>query len=136
MNWLETLPDMEGVSFASTLAESDADTGKTTQYFEMFGHRGIWMDLDESVASGKARLCRVKARRDIGRAVREEVDVLDGEQFWLVFSHKMGVDDPYPGETAWQAWDSRYPGATPIWISSGDLEVVYPEGGSLEGPKP
>ena len=30
-----------GVSFASSLTDAKADTGKTTQYFEMFGHRGI-----------------------------------------------------------------------------------------------
>ena len=44
------VPEMEGVSFASTLAEPDADTGKTTQYFEMFGHRGIWHDGYKAVA--------------------------------------------------------------------------------------
>jgi len=32
---------IEGVSFASTLSDPEADFGKTTQYFEMFGHRGI-----------------------------------------------------------------------------------------------
>tara|TARA_Y100001970_G_scaffold42253_1_gene52619 strand:- start:7104 stop:9326 length:2223 start_codon:yes stop_codon:yes gene_type:complete len=32
---------LEGVSFASTLNDAEADSGKTTQYFEMFGHRGI-----------------------------------------------------------------------------------------------
>lgn len=30
-----------GTSFAATLTDPTADTGKTTQYFEMFGHRGI-----------------------------------------------------------------------------------------------
>ena len=38
------------MSFASTLADPDADTGKTTQYFEMFGHRGIWHDGYKAVA--------------------------------------------------------------------------------------
>ena len=32
---------IEGVSFASTLTDRHAQTGKTTQYFEMFGHRGV-----------------------------------------------------------------------------------------------
>ena len=32
---------IEGVSFASTLNDPEAESGKTTQYFEMFGHRGI-----------------------------------------------------------------------------------------------
>ena len=41
---------MEGVSFASTLADPGAETGKTTQYFEMFGHRGIWHDGYKAVA--------------------------------------------------------------------------------------
>ena len=31
----------QGTSFASSLTDPDAKTGKTTQYFEMFGHRGI-----------------------------------------------------------------------------------------------
>lgn len=30
-----------GTSFASSLNDPEANTGKTTQYFEMFGHRGI-----------------------------------------------------------------------------------------------
>jgi arylsulfatase len=41
--------DMQGVSFAETLAES-SDTEKSVQYFEMFGHRGIWHDGWKAVA--------------------------------------------------------------------------------------
>ncbi len=47
---LEPHPRMEGVSFAATVAEADAVTGKTTQYFEMFGHRGIWHEGYKAVA--------------------------------------------------------------------------------------
>jgi len=32
---------IEGVSFASSFKDPEAKTGKTTQYFEMFGHRGL-----------------------------------------------------------------------------------------------
>ncbi len=32
---------IEGVSFASTLKDPQAQTGKNVQYFEMFGHRGL-----------------------------------------------------------------------------------------------
>ncbi len=35
---------IEGVSFAATFADADATTAKEAQYFEMFGHRGIWVD--------------------------------------------------------------------------------------------
>ncbi len=41
---------MTGTSFASSIANADALTGKTTQYFEMFGHRGIWHDGFKAVA--------------------------------------------------------------------------------------
>jgi hypothetical protein len=41
---------MEGTSFASTLADGEASTGKETQYFEMFGHRGIWHNGHKAVA--------------------------------------------------------------------------------------
>jgi arylsulfatase len=41
---------MEGVSFAGTIADRTASTGKHTQYFEMFGHRGIWHDGWKAVA--------------------------------------------------------------------------------------
>jgi arylsulfatase A-like enzyme len=47
---LEAPPEMEGTSFASTLSDSDASTGKKTQYFEMFGHRGIWHNGHKAVA--------------------------------------------------------------------------------------
>ena len=43
-------PAMTGVSFASTIGDADAVTAKTTQYFEMFGHRGIWHEGFKAVA--------------------------------------------------------------------------------------
>lgn len=43
-------PEMTGVSFASTLEDRSADTGKSIQYFEMFGHRGLWLDGWKAVA--------------------------------------------------------------------------------------
>ncbi len=42
--------NFDGVSLAATLNEADVETGKTTQYFEMFGHRGIWNDGWKAVA--------------------------------------------------------------------------------------
>ena len=33
---------MEGTSFAASLHDATAESSKTTQYFEMFGHRGLW----------------------------------------------------------------------------------------------
>ena len=47
---IDHVPAMTGVSFASTIADADGVTGKTTQYFEMFGHRGIWHDGFKAVA--------------------------------------------------------------------------------------
>jgi arylsulfatase A-like enzyme len=47
---LDADPTMDGVSFAPTFADASADTGKRTQYFEMFGHRGIWHDGWKAVA--------------------------------------------------------------------------------------
>lgn len=41
---------LEGTSFVDTLADSDADTGKRVQYFEMFSHRGLWLDGWKAVA--------------------------------------------------------------------------------------
>jgi arylsulfatase len=41
---------MTGVSFAPTVDDADADTGKRTQYFEMFGHRGLWHEGWKAVA--------------------------------------------------------------------------------------
>ncbi|TKJ28805.1 arylsulfatase [Blastococcus sp. CCUG 61487] len=47
---IDAAGEMTGVSFAGTIARPDADTGKTVQYFEMFGHRGIWQDGWKAVA--------------------------------------------------------------------------------------
>jgi arylsulfatase len=47
---IEPVAGMTGVSFAGTLARPDAETGKVAQYFEMFGHRGIWHDGWKAVA--------------------------------------------------------------------------------------
>jgi arylsulfatase A-like enzyme len=45
----ETTP-MTGISFASAIADPAAHTDKSVQYFEMFGHRGIWHDGWKAVA--------------------------------------------------------------------------------------
>jgi arylsulfatase len=45
---------MTGVSFAEALDNPGADTGKSVQYFEMFGHRGIWHDGWKAVAWHRA----------------------------------------------------------------------------------
>lgn len=44
-----TLP-FGGTGFASAIRNADADTGKAVQYFEMFGHRGIWAEGMKAVA--------------------------------------------------------------------------------------
>jgi arylsulfatase len=41
---------IEGTSFVATLTDPAADTGKRVQYFEMFSHRGIWLDGWKAVA--------------------------------------------------------------------------------------
>lgn len=47
---LERPEEMEGTSFAATLADPEAPTAKELQYFEMFGHRGIWHNGYKAVA--------------------------------------------------------------------------------------
>jgi arylsulfatase len=47
---IESPGSMDGVSFAATVADPRASTGKRTQYFEMFGHRGIWHEGWKAVA--------------------------------------------------------------------------------------
>ena len=41
---------LEGTSFAATLHDELAVTGKSVQYFEMFSHRGLWLDGWKAVA--------------------------------------------------------------------------------------
>ena len=50
---IEPPAGIEGVSFASTFA-ADVPTPKSLQYFEMFGHRGIWIDGWKAVAFHQA----------------------------------------------------------------------------------
>ena len=42
--------DLDGASFRSTFDDPDAPDHKSTQYFEMFGHRGIWHEGWKAVA--------------------------------------------------------------------------------------
>lgn len=49
INGIQQKP-IEGTSFASTLNDPKANSGKTTQYFEMFGHRGIVHEEWKAVA--------------------------------------------------------------------------------------
>lgn len=46
---LDVPEDMTGTSFAATV-KAPVETGKAVQYFEMFGHRGIWHDGWKAVA--------------------------------------------------------------------------------------
>ncbi len=41
---------IEGTSFLAAVNDGDAATGKQVQYFEMFSHRGIWIDGWKAVA--------------------------------------------------------------------------------------
>ncbi len=41
---------IEGTSFAETVDDADATTDKRVQYFEMFSHRGLWLDGWKAVA--------------------------------------------------------------------------------------
>ncbi len=49
VNGVEQMP-IEGTSFATTFADPAARTAKQQQYFEMFGHRGLWHDGWKAVA--------------------------------------------------------------------------------------
>ncbi len=49
INGIEQQP-LEGRSFATTFLDPKAAPPKSTQYFEMFGHRGIWHDGWKAVA--------------------------------------------------------------------------------------
>lgn len=46
----DSTTEMTGVSFAATLEQPTVDTGKSIQYFEMFGHRGLWLEGWKAVA--------------------------------------------------------------------------------------
>ncbi len=41
---------IEGTSFLASFADPGAETGKQVQYFEMFSHRGLWLDGWKAVA--------------------------------------------------------------------------------------
>ena len=45
-----TQQPLEGTSFAASLHDPDVTTGKSVQYFEMFSHRGLWLDGWKAVA--------------------------------------------------------------------------------------
>lgn len=47
---LEPAMPFGGVSFANAIADAHAETAKRTQYFEMFGHRGLWSEGMKAVA--------------------------------------------------------------------------------------
>lgn len=49
VNGVPQMP-LEGVSFAASLKDADAPSRDRPQYFEMFGHRGLWLDGWKAVA--------------------------------------------------------------------------------------
>src|SRR5262249_32300988 len=49
INGVPQMP-LEGTSFAASLKDAQAPTKKASQYFEMFGHRGLWRDGWKAVA--------------------------------------------------------------------------------------
>lgn len=63
----------------------------------------------------------VKIRRNIGKKVKPEAELVDGKTFVFLFGWLMGENDPYPDEEAWRAYDTSYPIEAPSRIASGDL---------------
>ena len=49
VNGIDQQP-LEGTSFAAAFHDPGAATGKSVQYFEMFSHRGLWLDGWKAVA--------------------------------------------------------------------------------------
>lgn len=49
VNGVPQMP-LEGVSFAASLKDADAPSRDRPQYFEMFGHRGLWLEGWKAVA--------------------------------------------------------------------------------------
>ena len=73
---------LEGVGFASTFSDPDAVTAKSTQYFEMFGHRGLVHDGWKAVAWHRPGTSFDDDRWelfDLGRDFNETVDLAVSE---------------------------------------------------------
>ena len=73
---------IEGTSFLAAVDDADADTGKAVQYFEMFSHRGLWLDGWKAVAfhaPGTAIDDDVWELYDLANDFAENHDLADAE---------------------------------------------------------
>ncbi|HZA87301.1 MAG TPA: arylsulfatase [Acidimicrobiales bacterium] len=122
---------LEGVSFAHTFDAADAPTTRTTQYFEMFGHRSIYHDGWRAVCPWPGPNFTESAKR--GRSLGDPItpDVLDelDEEGWELYhieadpteSHDVAADHPDKVRELVSLW----------WDEAGKYKVL-PLDGSLQ----
>ena len=78
-----TQSPLHGVSLAHTFDDAGAPSRRTTQYFEMMGHRSIYHDGWRAVCPGRGRRSRRRARGSASRSPRRRWPHLDAEGWEL-----------------------------------------------------
>lgn len=122
---------LEGVSFAHTFDAADAASLRTTQYFEMFGHRSIHHDGWRAVCPWPGPSYTEAARQGLamGEAITPDVlDRLDREE-WELYDI---ASDPTESRNVAAEHPDRLRELVALWWEEAEKYKVLPLDGSLQ----
>ena len=122
---------LEGVSFAHTFDAPEAESKRTTQYFEMFGHRSLYHDGWRAVCPWPAPNFTEAAQlgRSLGDPITPEVlDRLDREG-WELYDI---VGDPTESHDVAAEHPDRLRELIALWWAEAEKYKVLPLDGSLQ----
>jgi arylsulfatase A-like enzyme len=122
---------LEGVSFTHTFDSADAPTQRTTQYFEMFGHRSLYHDDWRAVCPwpGPSYTEALQQGRSMGETITPEVlDRLDREG-WELYDI---AGDPTESRNVAAEHPDRLREMVALWWEEAEKYKVLPLDGSLQ----
>ena len=126
-----TQSPLEGVSFAHTFDAADAPTNRTTQYYEMFGHRSIYHDGWRAVCAwpGPNYTEAAKLGRKVGDPITPQVlDQLDRDGWELYHV----TEDPAESRNVAADHPDRLRELIALWWDEAAKYKVLPLDGSLQ----
>jgi arylsulfatase A-like enzyme len=126
-----TQSPLEGVSFAHTFDAADAPTNRTTQYYEMFGHRSIYHDGWRAVCPwpGPNYTEAAKLGRKVGDPITPQVlDQLDRDGWELYHV----TEDPAESRNVAADHPDRLRELIALWWDEAAKYKVLPLDGSLQ----
>jgi arylsulfatase len=136
---------IQGVSFFHTFADADAATNRTTQYFEMFGHRSIYHDGWKAVCAfpGPSFAEAAEKGRYFGGPLTGEVLADLDANGWELYhlaedpteNHNLAKSNPDKTREMMELWYDEAERYGVLPLATADLARFHVERPSIAGPR-